>query len=98
CSDGLFEGTHLRPDSVSGGFHCGKGFRASSFLFSIKLGPPYPKAEKISSYARKPPQIDTPQGAGYCLDVTINDNGAARLLFAESHADRQGFVAIASPR
>ena len=27
------------------------------------------------------PQIDTPPGAGYCLDVTIKDNGAARLLF-----------------
>ena len=29
-------------------------FRAASFLVSINLGPPYPKAEKISSYARKP--------------------------------------------
>ena len=28
--------------------------RAASFLVSINLGPPYPKAEKISSYARKP--------------------------------------------
>src|SRR4030095_9997310 len=28
CSDGLFEGTRLRPDSVLGGFHRSREFRA----------------------------------------------------------------------
>ena len=40
CSDGLFEGTDFRPDSVLGGFHRSREFRAASFLFSINLGPP----------------------------------------------------------
>ena len=39
--DGLFESTDLRPDSILGGFHRSKEFRAASFLFSINLGALY---------------------------------------------------------